>query len=209
MNRREFLWVAAMLSAGVSTAAKGMNMTSEQRQFLASKADYIERSIQSYFSDVERNTVAAAAEIIIPRTDTPGAKEAGVPRFIELMVGDWFNAIEKNAFMLGLNKLIDSSGGNFTGLSSEDQLNILEDLEEAASESAWYIAGNTMRLWDATAPFICQLKELTVLGFMLSSVGANQFLTPNPMGYFDGDVPLRDVGSAYAAEKPIRTLFGK
>ena len=73
-------------------------------------------------------------------------------------------------------------------------------------DAAWFEIGNVTRLWDETAPFICQLKELTVLGFMLSEVGSKQFLRENPMGSFEGDLPLAKDDSAYAAEMPMRLI---
>ena len=52
------------------------------------------------------------------------------------------------------------------------------------------IAGNTRRDFISDAPFICQLKELTVWGFFTSEVGAKQVLRYNPMPMkFDGHFP--------------------
>jgi hypothetical protein len=61
-------------------------------------------------------------------------------------------------------------------------------------------------VWDDSAPFICQLKELTVLGFTLSEVGATQFLRPNPMGRLDGSLPLGPDDSAYDKESMLRSF---
>ena len=63
-----------------------------------------------------------------------------------------------------------------------------------------------MRIWDSEAPFICQIKELTVLGFMLSEIGSKEFLRPNPMGEFKGDAQLNPNDSSYATQIPIRVL---
>ncbi|MEH6591948.1 MAG: gluconate 2-dehydrogenase subunit 3 family protein, partial [Halioglobus sp.] len=127
------------------------------------------------------------------------------PRFIELMVADWLITDERKIFMDGLAVLQQRSGGDFAKLSAVEQLNNLETLEEEAGDAAWYQLGNTMRIWDETAPFICQVKELTVLGFMLSEVGRKQFLRENPMGQFKGDIPLGD-DPAYAPEIPLRLM---
>lgn len=208
MNRREFLQVAALLTAGASSVPRGWTMSAEQQTFLAAQADYIDRHTADFFSPEQRSTVAAIAEQTIPATDTPGALAAGVPRFIELMVADWFTDSERKTFVAGLDSFIARSGGELAALPTEQQLALLEQEEEAAADSDWYDMGNTMRMWDETAPFICQIKELTVLGFFLSDVGAKQVLRANPMGEFKGDIPLASDDPAYAALVPMRLMFG-
>jgi hypothetical protein len=147
--------------------------------------------------------VKVIAQLIIPTTDTPGAIEAGSDRFIELMVADWFTPQERDFFTNGLNKLM-AKHTDFIGLSAVDQIRVLEQLEDDASDSPWFDFGNTTRVWDGDAPFICQFKELTVLGFLLSEVGSQQVLRANPMGSFKGDIPLLDTDVSYAAELPMR-----
>ncbi len=46
--------------------------------------------------------VAAVADHIIPRTDTPGASDAGVQRFVDALLTDHYRAPERNRFLAGL-----------------------------------------------------------------------------------------------------------
>ena len=206
MRRREFLQCAALLSAGTTVAPRSWSLTGEQSAFLAARPPYIDQHTPSLFNKTQRAAISAAVEQIIPRTDTPGAIDAGVPRFVELMVQDWFTDSERTDFLAGLDDLQQRSGGDFAGLESTDQVAVLETLESEAEDSPWYDFGNTLRVWDDTAPFICQLKELTVLGFNLSEVGATQFLRINPMGKFDGDYPLSKGDGAYDKDTLLRKL---
>jgi glucoside 3-dehydrogenase (cytochrome c) hitch-hiker subunit len=208
MNRREFLQVAALLAAGASQLPRGWAMTAEQQGFLAAQPNYIDRQPVDFFSPTQRAAVAAMAEQVIPATGTPGAIDAGVPRFIELMVADWFDDGERQTFMDGLEALLASAGGDFASLPATDQLALLEKAEDEAGDAPWFDLGNTLHLWDASAPFICQFKELTVLGFFLSEVGATEVLRDNPMGSFRGDLPLAADDAAYHAILPLRVLFG-
>jgi hypothetical protein len=122
------------------------------------------------------------------------------------MASDWFNAAELQVFMDGLTDLQSRADGDFTQLSPTAQLALLEQLEEESADAPWYELGNVLRVWDDSAPFICQFKELTVLGFFLSEVGAKQVLRINPMGEFKGDIPLAADDPAYVTELPIRML---
>jgi gluconate 2-dehydrogenase gamma chain len=208
MKRREFLQAAAVLTAGASVLPPGWSMNQQQRAFLAAQPDYIDRHQPALFTAAQRATVTTVAEHIIPHTDTPGAKDAGVPRFIELMVSDWFKEDERTVFMSGLADLEQRANGSFSALPAGEQLELLEQLEDQAGAADWFAVGNTMRIWDEQAPFICQFKELTVLGFFLSEPGATQVLRENPMGSFQGDILLAENEPAYATKLPMRLMAG-
>lgn len=212
MNRREFLRAAAVLTAGASALPPGWTMNDQQKAFqkafLAARPGYIDRKRPDFFSGRQRAACAAMAEQVIPATDTPGARDAGVPRFIELMVGDWFNEAERDTFTAGMADVQRRAGGDFAALPQARQLALLEEMEAEAGDSDWYeIGAAALRVWDDSAPFICQFKELCVLGFFLSEVGATQVLRSNPMGEFKGDIPLEPGESAYSTTMPMRVTF--
>lgn len=209
MNRREFLQCAAVLAAGSSALPSAWVFSQEQRAMLASQPNYIDRHPLTLFDAAQRALVAAAAEQVIPATDTPGAIDAGVPRFIELMVSDWFNESERSLFLAGVAELQSRAAGDFAGVPAQQQLLLLEAMEAEASDADWYNLGNVMRVWDSQAPFICQFKELVVLGFMLSETGGTRFQRENPMGSFDGSRPLAETDPAWAAELPMRLMAGE
>ncbi len=194
MNRRDFLECAALLVTGASASKLGWALTEEQHLYLATAPDYVDREINR-FDKTLRPLVAAIAEAIIPRTDTPGAIDAGVPRFIEVMVDQWLTEDEREIFMAGLETLQATSatdfGKPFEALDATQQLALLEQLEEEASDSSWYEMGNIRRAFVSDAPFICQVKELTVWGFFTSEVGGTQVLRYETMPMrFEGDIPL-------------------
>jgi len=195
MNRREFMQCAAVLISGASISSLGFTMNHDQHAFLASAPNYIKNPV-NFFSALQRSAVSAISEAIIPATDTPGAIEAGVPAFIELMVAEWFNPQERANFMAGLDALMQQSQEqyqkSFNDITQSEQVTLLEKLEDDASDSIWYQRGNVMRDIVSDAPFICQIKELTTWGFFTSEVGGKQVLRSNPMPMrFDGDIPLK------------------
>src|ERR1700754_4175452 len=57
------------------------------------------------FAEEHTALIAALAETIIPATDTPGAKEAGVPEFIMIMLRDCTPVTWKNRFIDGLKEV--------------------------------------------------------------------------------------------------------
>ena len=202
MNRREFLQCAAILVSGASAAQLGFALSPQQHAYLATAPNYNSQDVK-LFTEPQKKLVAAIAERILPRTDTPGAIDAGVPRFIELMVADWMSKEERAIFFAGLsdlqNRIPSEYGMPFDQLDNEVQVEILEALEKQSSDHAWYEFGNVLREFLSDAPFICQIKELTVWGFFTSEVGSTQVLRyqHKPMR-FEGDTPLSPDDSTWA-----------
>ena len=118
MNRRDLMQCAVVLFAGLKDSPYALGaLSNEQREVISLRAPYIERTSINFFNEIQRQAIIIASERIIPRTDTPGAIDAGVPRFIELMVSDWLMDSERDTFMLGLQDLLDQSDGDFSALS--------------------------------------------------------------------------------------------
>lgn len=84
----------------------------------------------------QRGSVAAMADIIIPETDTPGARAAGVDQFVDGMLTDYYPAKERDRFVSGLAR-VDARAQRqhslpFARLSREQQTAIVLDLDKAA-----------------------------------------------------------------------------
>lgn len=147
-----------------------------------------------FFTAKEGNILDALVERIIPRTDTPGAKDAGVPAFIDSMMTGFYGEKEKTAFREGLNKVEEDAKAaynkSFTDLSPEQQDELLTKYDqEAYAEDS-----------DRQSPhFFRTAKELTILGFCTSEPGASQFLKYEAVpGDYKGCIPYSDVGAAWA-----------
>jgi hypothetical protein len=190
-------------------------------------------------SPEQSELVATIAEHIIPATDTPGARAAGVHRFIDAMLGDYYKAEERTRFLDGLAALEaraqTANGKAFLESTPQQQLalltvmdaesyppqRVLEKAEPLNSERARMrdslarqsSTGPTVS--DPTRPsadgggeaarreaergwFFRRMKELTLLGYYTSEVGAMRELKVNPMGVYRSDIPYRSIGHAWA-----------
>ena len=196
MNRRQFMQLSALVLAG--GAVSGPSLAVDQQQLFALGRSFIEQPVD-LFSSAQRKLLQAAVETIIPRTDTPGALDASVDRFIELCVAQFMTEPERTVFIAGLDELV-----NAVDQQKSDLITLLTELEEQHSDAAWYQLGNRVgNGFDSSAPFICQLKELTVVGFFMSEVGATQVLRHNPMpGQFDGETVLASDQPSWARNTP-------
>lgn len=88
----------------------------------------------SFLDDHQNETVIALTEVMIPATDTPGAKAAHVNRYIDLFLRDG-DPQSRESFMAGLN-LIDGDsimrhGHPFVHLTPAEQTELLRELDAA------------------------------------------------------------------------------
>ncbi len=134
--------------------------------------------------------VTAAAERIIPRTDTPGATDANVTAFIDVMLTDWYPPVETSRFLQGIAELdtraIERHQRRFVACTADRQEALLTESEDTV------VALRRTNAGAANAHWFALLKYLTVYGYCTSEPGMRQFLGswPPPMRY-DGAAPLR------------------
>ncbi|WP_022836355.1 gluconate 2-dehydrogenase subunit 3 family protein [Salisaeta longa] len=191
ISRREALKRTALLVGGLvsapvwSSALTGCAPTSDGPLVLLSEAQF--------------ELVAPMTDIIIPPTDTPGARAAGVPRFIDRMVGDSFLAKDRKRFMDGLQafgaQVRAAHQRPFAELSRALQTAAVATLDDDTF-------GPDAPPPDPEAPsFFRMFKELTLVGYYTSEVGATQELRLNIVpGYYDGNVPFADIGRAWSQD---------
>jgi hypothetical protein len=138
----------------------------------------------------EYEIVRDAAERIIPRTDTPGATDARVADFIDVMLSDWYDPAEAARFTAGLAEL-DSrartlSGRGFTNTSAAQQGELLETFDSE------YQTARTSSAAASNGQWFGMLKFLTVWGYYTSEVGiAQELLVKVIPGYYDGNAQYR------------------
>jgi glucoside 3-dehydrogenase (cytochrome c) hitch-hiker subunit len=153
------------------------------------------------FNAGDEALIADVAEIIIPATDTGGAKAAGVPAFITKMVGEWFEQSERDNFVRGLRAFdaaaISRYGKRFLSLAGNDRVAHVEaELRRAEAPQS---AG----LDRPRSPFILLMKRLTLFGYYTSEVGASVELMLNLVpGEF---IPSADVSAGIRDDSTMLT----
>lgn len=187
-SRRQFL-VHAGLLAGTSLGF----MRTLQAAVDAGLGGGAGTGLPRTLSTAQDELVATLAELIIPTTETPGACAAGVSAFIDGMITRAFSDRQRYCFLRGLAEVdahARSHGAAFMASTAERQSQVLQDMAAAARET---------RAGAAEPPFFDVLKDLTLVGYYTSEIGATQELRYlHVAGYYDGDVPLATIGRAYS-----------
>src|SRR6476646_7045059 len=121
MQRRELF---RLLGAGAVLPAMTPEIFTILRQAQPG-ADYKMRTLDAH----QNATVVAMIDLILPETDTPGAKGARVNEFIDLILTDWATPEEKNHFLDGLTNIDKQSndlyGKKFVDSSAAQQETLL------------------------------------------------------------------------------------
>ncbi len=196
MNRRDVLALTALVV--------GSSLASRFAQAALRGATLHEQPPQSALTPEQRRMVELLADLIIPRTDTPGALEAGVPVFIDQIVSAWYTLLERSIFIDGLASLnaccVEACGKRFIACDAVQQTRALVHADESTRGYEEVPSRRIDEAPDERSPFFYKLKLLTVLGYYTSEVGATQELSYNPIpGKYDGDVAFEKVGRQWSS----------
>ena len=124
--------------------------------------------------------VSVISELIIPETETPGARSVGVPDYVDFTL--WRASVEaRRRFFAGLEWIERESrrrfGQSFVHLAAGQQIALLRSIEIADSQSDDDAFG---------AAFFRDIKNRTIYAYYTSKAGILQEL-----GY-KGNAPLAD-----------------
>ncbi len=188
MNRREALKQVAWIMGGTIVGAN-LFMQGCSKPAAKEVAYLFEPSTQDFIGDV--------AEAILPKTDSPGAKEAGVGTFIPVMVRDCYTPEDQEIFLQGLETIEKRSksrfGGRFQTLSANNRTQLVHEIDQEAKH---YQREKTS---EDPNHFFHLFKQLTLLGFFTSELGATKALRYVQIpGRYDGDYPYKKGDKAWA-----------
>lgn len=179
MNRREALSSVALLLGGTILGSQAFlsgckSATSDALTF--TKEDI------AFLNEV--------AETILPKTNTPGAKEANVGEFMTVIVKDCYKPEEAKVFMEGMVAL---KGKSFMDKTPEERTKLLTELDAEAK------AFQEKKKPEEMPHYFRMMKELTLWGFFTSEVGATKVLRYVAVpGKFEGCVDYKKGDKAWA-----------
>ena len=139
---------------------------------------------KTYLTAAQAAVAGAAADRILPRTDTPGAADVGVPAFLDRYYGEFMTDDERRLFVAGLDAIEaaakSAQNGSFASLPSAQQDAVLRAV--ATSQQ------------DQNPSSFGLIRSMTILGYFSSEQVAKSVLNydPVPAGY-EPCIPLEQV----------------
>jgi hypothetical protein len=186
MQRRELIKMIAVLTGGSVIGAD---------LFLAGCKN---KTDNNFFSDDDIAFFDEVAETIIPKTTTPGAKDADTGKFIALYATDCYDDTTRKILKEGVNKLNEVSKKKydveFVNIISAHRQEILTEIDQ---ESKQYNKQNTDG--QKQPHYFTLMKQLTLLGFFTSKPGATQVLRYVPVpGKYEGCIDYKKGETSWA-----------
>lgn len=174
IGRREAIRRAALL-AGVALSPEWLSIVGCAQT----------RATRTYLTAAQGPLVSAAAERILPRTDTPGAIDVGVPAFIDRFYGEFMNPADRQLLVSALDEIERAAstahGASFAALTAAQQDAVLRSIataQQGRDPSSFGL-----------------LRSVTVLGYFTSEQVGKNVLHYDPVpGAYDGCLPIDRVG---------------
>jgi hypothetical protein len=173
VNRREALRNLAGGAVGAAASTSWVESLTALAQAHAPSTN-APAAIQSWAPTVltprQNEAVVALTELIIPQTDTPGAKAALVNRFIDRVLSE-ASAAERESFLRGLAWMDDRSrvrfGKELAAASAAEQTALLTSVSDESKHAADDRVG---------AEFFQAIKSMTISGYYGTEIGLRQEL---------------------------------
>lgn len=174
MERRDLLRLLATGAVLQLAPGKLMAVARASRQLLDSQTGPRTLNPQQFA------TVRQMAEMIIPRTETPGATDVGVADFIDLLLTEWFEDRERTTFLNGLGDVDARSqrlfAKAFLECSEMQQAAIVTELGEQMVEEEDRRKDHPASAAHTEMSFYPMFRRLTLSAYYTSEAGATQEL---------------------------------
>jgi hypothetical protein len=177
INRRSLMLGAVFMLGGAAALTRYVRQPSSGEELAV------------VFSLEQFGLLEQAVDVIIPRTDTPGALDAGVPDFMRQMLAEWASP-NTRADIVGVLENIERRAWNkfgaaFRELPAERRLDVIRALDEEGMAREDVAYG--------------KFKSLVLVGYYQSELGATQELRFELVpGAWRSCLPLTEVGRASA-----------
>jgi hypothetical protein len=187
MNRRDAIGRVGLILGGTLIGA----------EFFISGCKSTSSKVDDLFAKENVALFNEIGETILPATTTPGAKAADVGNFMARMVQDCYKTEDQKIFLKGIETLNDASskkfGKKFIEADTKQRTELLTELD--AEQKAY----TKNKKPEDPNHYFRMMKELTLLGFFTSEVGATKALRYVAIpGRYDGCVPYKKGDKAWA-----------
>ena len=177
----------------------GLSASSISVMLAGCEVDTSDDWIPTFFTPDEAVFIRDMGETMLPRTHTPGAKDAKVERYLDTIRPLRYTPEENEKYKEQLSVFIEEAnsffGNSFVKAKPEFQLEWLTTIDKAA----YAILQAEPELPEDKRPFYLTLKEHILSAYFSSEVVAKEFFAFDPIpGRYESCIPYTEIGKAWA-----------
>ncbi|OKS88861.1 hypothetical protein RG47T_4339 [Mucilaginibacter polytrichastri] len=166
-------------------------------EFFLSGCKTTSNKVEDLFGTEDVSFFNEVGDVIIPETNTPGAKATNVGGFMAIMVRDCYKPEDQKIFLTAKNNIDKAAqkqfDKDFLACDMKQRTAVLNTLDTEQKEY------NKHKDKKAPNHYFRMVKELTLLGYFTSKPGCTQALRYVAIpGKFEGDVPYKKGDRAWA-----------
>ena len=190
MDRRELL---KLIAVATGTAVVG-------GEFFLSGCKSNDKTLVGFFTEKDISFFDEVAETIIPKTNTPGAKDAEVGKFMASYSTDCYDETQLKTLKEGISKLNDAAEKKYTNvflqLNNSQRQELLTEIDAEAKKSN---KEKEQLKKDQPPHYFTLMKQMVLLGFFTSKPGATQVLRYVPVpGKYHGCIDYKEGETSWA-----------
>lgn len=156
-----------------------------------------------FFQAEEARFISTLVDILLPKTDTPGALDVKVDMFLDKVFAQTYDAQSQQAARQEINRLMNQCKDKYqTSLSkmeASDQISFLRDLEAEGGKFRPGVWGTAVGEERQPVSFYRRLKSMALWAYLTSEEIGKHVLNydPIPQEYL-GCIPLSEVGNSWS-----------
>ncbi|MDP4262757.1 MAG: gluconate 2-dehydrogenase subunit 3 family protein [Bacteroidota bacterium] len=186
MNRRELIKHIALLTGSAVVGS----------EFFLSGCKSNDKEPVGFFTERDISFFDEVAETILPKTNTPGAKDAEVGKFMAFYSADCYDELQLKTLKEGIKNLNDASdkkyGSDFMHVAAPQKQELLTEIDAEAKK---YNGKNNGQ----PPHYFTLMKQLVLFGFFTSKPGVTQVLRYVPVpGKYEGCVDYKEGETSWA-----------
>ena len=165
----------------------------------------------AFFNPTEAGVIEKMVDVMLPATNTPGAKDVGVPQLIDLLLNDVYKVEDQEKFRNGMTSFFAEIGDE-SALKKATTEKVEEILKAHLSGLPEAEKSRVSALGQNEAPenaeakaeydryrFLFTLRQMAISGYFSSQeIGMNHLNYDPVPGPYQGCIPAADVGTTWA-----------
>jgi hypothetical protein len=155
-----------------------------------------------FFTEEEATTIGTLVDMILPRTDTPGALDVQVDVFIDRVISQTYDQegqqYMRNEISTFNNRCIEKFGTIFASLDVSKRVAVLTALEKSSGKFNPGIWGTAIGNQEPIG-FYRSMKSMAIWAYFTSEEIGEQVLSYDPIpGSYEPCKPLSEVGNRWS-----------